>query len=161
MSAAAPGGRRVTRSAAETERLGAGLAPALAPGDVLCLSGPLGSGKTRFDAGLAQGLGVHSRVRSPSFTLIHEYRAPVPLVHLDLYRLETVEAAALGLEEELERAVLAVEWGERLPAELRADALLLAFAVLGPEERAITASAAGPRGAALAERWCGIAEVDG
>jgi len=145
--------RRVTVTAAATERLGEALAAGLQAGDVIVLTGPLGAGKTRLVAGLARGLGAGGRVRSPSFTLLNEYRGRLPLHHLDLYRLEGAEAEGLGLEELVEDGVLVAEWGERLPGWLRADALTLGFEVLGEEERALSASGSGPRGLALLERW--------
>ena len=120
---------------------------------MLVLTGPLGSGKTRFVAGLARGLGARSRVRSPSFTLLNEYRGALTLHHLDLYRLEGPEVDGLGLEELVDDGALAVEWGEKLPAWLREDALTLVFEVLSERERAVTASPAGPRGAALLAVW--------
>jgi tRNA threonylcarbamoyladenosine biosynthesis protein TsaE len=144
---------RVTSSVEETERLGEALAAGLAAGDVLVLSGPLGSGKTRFVAGLARGLGVRSRVRSPSFTLLNEYRGTLALHHLDLYRLEGRDVEGLGLEELVDEGVLAVEWGEKLPAWLREQALTLAFEVLSEHQRAIGARAAGVRGAELLALW--------
>ena len=127
----------ITRSAEETERLGRALAPALSIGDVLALSGPLGSGKTCFVAGLAHGLGAPSRVRSPSFTLVNEYRGERRLVHLDLYRLASADAGGLGLDELRERGVLAVEWGEKLPDPLLGEALRLEFELLSGNERRI------------------------
>jgi tRNA threonylcarbamoyladenosine biosynthesis protein TsaE len=145
--------RRVTVAVAATERLGEVLAAALRPGDVLVLVGPLGAGKTRLVAGLARGLGAAGRVRSPSFTLLNEYRGRLPLHHLDLYRLEGAEAEGLGLEELVEDGVLVAEWGERLPGWLRADALTIAFEVLGEESRALSAAAAGPRGCELLAAW--------
>jgi tRNA threonylcarbamoyladenosine biosynthesis protein TsaE len=148
-----PGGRRVTSSVEETEWLGESLAPALVAGDVLVLTGPLGSGKTRFVAGLARGLGARSRVRSPSFTLLNEYRGALTLHHLDLYRLEGPDVDGLGLEELVDDGALAVEWGEKLPAWLREDALTLVFEVLSERERAVAASPAGPRGAVLLGVW--------
>jgi tRNA threonylcarbamoyladenosine biosynthesis protein TsaE len=154
MSAPAPEGiRHTTASPEETERLGAALAPALVPGDVVLLSGPLGAGKTCFTAGLARGLGCPGRVRSPSFTLVNEYEGRIPLIHLDLYRLAGPEADDLGLDERLERAAMVVEWGERLPAHLRADALALAFEIRSGHERLIRATAAGARGRALLAAW--------
>jgi tRNA threonylcarbamoyladenosine biosynthesis protein TsaE len=153
-AAGAPGAaRRVTASAEATERLGAALAAVLEPGDVLVLTGPLGAGKTRLVAGLARGLGAPARVRSPSFTLLNEYRGRLPLHHLDLYRLEGAEAEGLGLEELVEDGVLAAEWGERLPGWLRAEALTLTFEVLDEERRALVGTGAGARGRALLERW--------
>lgn len=147
------GTRRVTAAAGETERLGETLAAGLVAGDVLVLTGPLGSGKTCFVAGLARGLGVKSRVRSPSFTLLNEYRGALMLHHLDLYRLEGSEVDGLGLEELADDGALVVEWGEKLPAWLREEALTLVFEVLSGHERAVTASAAGERGGELLAVW--------
>jgi tRNA threonylcarbamoyladenosine biosynthesis protein TsaE len=151
---AAPGAeagtaRARTGSATATEALGEALAPALEVGDVVVLSGPLGAGKTRLVAGLARGLGCAARVRSPSFTLINEYRGRIPLVHLDLYRLESADAEGLGLEEQLERGAIVAEWGEKLPAWLRAEALSIEFEIGAGDERRLAARAAGGRGAAL------------
>lgn len=103
-----------TRSAEQTRILGASLAPTLLPGDVLSLAGDLGAGKTTFVQGLAGGLGVHDRVTSPTFTLIHEYDGRYPIVHLDVYRLDSIqEVLDLGFEELLEPGgILVVEWGE-------------------------------------------------
>jgi tRNA threonylcarbamoyladenosine biosynthesis protein TsaE len=152
--ARAPAGDlRRTASPEATEHLGERLAAALVTGDLVVLTGPLGAGKTCFVAGLARGLEARARVRSPSFILIHEYRGRELLLHLDLYRIETAEVDALGIEELLERGVLVVEWGEKLPAALRADALTLEFEVVSAEVRAIAARAAGARGAALLEAW--------
>ena len=145
--------RRVTGSVEATEGLGESLAAGLVAGDVLVLSGPLGSGKTRFVAGLARGLGAKSRVRSPSFTLLNEYRGALVLHHLDLYRLEGPDVDGLGLEELVDEGALAVEWGEKLPAWMREEALTLTFEILSEHERAVTASPAGERGHALLALW--------
>jgi len=142
---------------AETEALGAALAPGLEAGDVVVLSGPLGAGKTRFVAGLARGLGCKARVRSPSFTLVNEYRGRLFLIHLDLYRVEAPDAEALGLEEQAERGVLVVEWGEKLPPVLRERALIVEFEVVSETERQLSARLARgrdvARAAALLEVW--------
>lgn len=147
------GVRRVTAAVEETERLGETLAGGLVAGDVLVLTGPLGSGKTCFVAGLARGLDARSRVRSPSFTLLNKYRGIVTLHHLDLYRLEGPDVDGLGLEELVDEGALVVEWGEKLPAWLREEALTLTFEVLSEHERAVAASAAGKRGAELLAIW--------
>jgi tRNA threonylcarbamoyladenosine biosynthesis protein TsaE len=144
---------RRSRSAAETAGLGEALAPALEAGDVVALSGPLGGGKTCFVTGLAHGLEAKARVRSPSFTIVNEYRGRLPLIHLDLYRVETGDVAALGLEEQLERGALVVEWGEKLPGHLLREALSLRFEIASEAERVICASAARGRGLALLEAW--------
>jgi tRNA threonylcarbamoyladenosine biosynthesis protein TsaE len=108
-------------SEAETRALGKTLAAELRPDGVLLLSGELGSGKTVLTRGLAEGLGIDPReVQSPTFTLIREHEATaedtVRLVHVDLYRLDPGEAAALGLDELLAGpGVKVVEWAERLP----------------------------------------------
>jgi tRNA threonylcarbamoyladenosine biosynthesis protein TsaE len=104
--------------AAETHRLGAALAPALAPGGTLLLSGDLGAGKTVLAQGIAAGLGIDpAEVQSPTYTLVREHDGPGGrLVHVDLYRLSPEEVLGLGAEELLAGpGVKVVEWAERLP----------------------------------------------
>jgi len=106
-----------SRSEDDTRALAARLAATLAPGAVLLLSGDLGAGKTAFVRGLAEGLGIDPReVTSPTFTLVHEYRGGrLPLVHVDLYRLDTADLDELGMDTDVAAAgVVAVEWPERL-----------------------------------------------
>lgn len=104
----------VTLTAEETRILGASLAPTLLPGDVLSLAGDLGAGKTTFVQGLGGGLGIQNRVTSPTFTLVHEYDGRYPLIHVDVYRLDSIqEVLDLGFEELLDPgAILVVEWGQ-------------------------------------------------
>jgi tRNA threonylcarbamoyladenosine biosynthesis protein TsaE len=107
-----------THSPFETAELGRKLAGRLEPGSVLLLIGDLGAGKTAFVRGLAEGLGIPPEdVSSPTFTLIQEYRGGrVPLIHVDLYRLNDArEIEELGLEELGLTSVLAIEWAEKLP----------------------------------------------
>jgi tRNA threonylcarbamoyladenosine biosynthesis protein TsaE len=106
-----------THSELETAAVGRELAAALSAGDVVLLYGNLGSGKTAFVRGLAEGLGVpREDVSSPTFTLVQEYRGGrLPLFHVDLYRLDDPrEVDDLGLEEIAEDGVLAIEWAEKL-----------------------------------------------
>ena len=103
-----------TNSEAETIAVGRDLGRRLAAGDVVLLEGPLGAGKTAFARGLAEGLGCDTdAVASPTFTIVHEYPGPVPLQHVDLYRLNPAEVDDLGLEDLMEGQVLAVEWPDR------------------------------------------------
>ena len=107
-----------SRDEAETRRIGAELAAELEPDGVLLLTGDLGAGKTVLVQGLAEDLGLDPRaVQSPTFTVVREHHeGRRPLLHIDLYRLEPAEAAALGIEEILAGpGIKAVEWAERLP----------------------------------------------
>jgi tRNA threonylcarbamoyladenosine biosynthesis protein TsaE len=144
---------RESDSPEETRRLAAALAPALRVGDLVSLSGPLGAGKTCFVAGLAEGIGASTRVRSPSFTLVNEYPGRLLLFHLDLYRLDGAETDDLGIAERRERGALVVEWGEKLPARLRGEALSLGFAIRSERVRLVRAEASGARGAELLAAW--------
>jgi tRNA threonylcarbamoyladenosine biosynthesis protein TsaE len=119
----------------------------------VALVGPLGAGKTRLVAGLARGMAAAARVRSPTYTLVNEYPGRVPLVHLDLYRVSPAEIEGLGLEDHLERAALVVEWGEKLPPSLRAEALTLEFEIVSATGRAIRADATAGRGNELLAAW--------
>ena len=101
----------------ETRGVAAALASRLNAGDVILLHGDLGSGKTAFVRGLAEGLGADpAEVTSPTFTLVHEYRGGrLPIVHVDLYRLGGTDLDEVGLDDALASAgVVAVEWAERL-----------------------------------------------
>lgn len=107
-----------TRTEEETREIGRALARELAPDGVLLLSGDLGSGKTVLARGIGEGLGIEPReVQSPTYTLIREHEGSGgQLIHVDLYRLEPEQAAALGLEELLAGpGVKVIEWAERLP----------------------------------------------
>jgi tRNA threonylcarbamoyl adenosine modification protein YjeE len=111
-----------------TIRLARQLGAHVRPGDLLLLAGELGTGKTFFVRALARSLGVPHGVRitSPSFALVHEYQARIPLVHADLYRLgSSEEVRGLGLRELRERALVVVEWGEPYAAALGGGALHL------------------------------------
>ena len=92
-----------SNSEADTRAIAAALAPTLPPGAVILLSGDLGAGKTAFVRGLAEGLGIDpDEVTSPTFTLVHEYRGGrLPLIHVDLYRLDRAELDEIGLDQDL------------------------------------------------------------
>jgi tRNA threonylcarbamoyladenosine biosynthesis protein TsaE len=102
-----------TASPAETEQLGARLAGRLSAGDVVTVSGELGTGKTTFVRGAARALGVVEPVSSPTFTIGHRYDATPPVAHLDLYRITGLDAEEWGdLEPYFDGTVAFVEWPE-------------------------------------------------
>jgi tRNA threonylcarbamoyladenosine biosynthesis protein TsaE len=107
----------ISHSVEQTRRLGARLGQMLEGGEVLCLTGELGTGKTCLVQGLGQGLGVTDRITSPTFTLINEYRGGrLYLYHVDLYRIVDAKAALMfGLDDYLYGdGVCAIEWAERV-----------------------------------------------
>jgi tRNA threonylcarbamoyladenosine biosynthesis protein TsaE len=129
-------------------------------GAVLSLCGPLGAGKTLFVKGLAEGLGVDpAGVTSPTFAIAAEYRfgADRRLIHADLYRLaNAAELEAAGYLDWLEPgAVVAIEWGDRLPDALPADRLDVTISRqdVAEAERSLNATATGPASSALLARW--------
>lgn len=146
----------------------------LRPGDVVLLDGPMGAGKTTLVRAVARGLGVAhpERVQSPTFTLCMLHRGPVPLAHVDLFRLggaddEAIGGAAgfdaLGLDDLLADAglfgeeagpgvALLVEWGSRWRTA-PADRLAIRLTRTRPDRRDLSASAAGPRAAELLAAW--------
>ena len=131
-----------THSQDETAAVGRRLASSLSAGSVLLLVGDLGAGKTALVRGLAEGLGVPAEeVSSPTFTLMQEYRGGrVPLIHVDLYRLnDPREIDELGLEELGLNAVLAIEWAEKLPRPI-ADAIEVRISHGDGDDRTITLS---------------------
>lgn len=124
----------------ETWALAAEFAKTLRPGEVVCLEGDLGAGKTTFTQGLAAALKVKGRVTSPTFCIVQEHRgedeeSPM-LVHMDLYRLDGEEdVLAVGWEDYLERgAILVVEWPERARSLIPANARHVVFRHPSPDE---------------------------
>ncbi len=123
-----------TRSPDETRRAGAEFAGDLKPGDVVALHGELGSGKTTFVQGIAEGLGLHDQVSSPTFALIHEHGPPPGFYHLDCYRETSLERwQQLGLAEYFYgEAVSVIEWAENIAPLLPEKTIHLTFSH-GPE----------------------------
>jgi tRNA threonylcarbamoyladenosine biosynthesis protein TsaE len=146
----------------DTRRVAGAIASILRPGDVVSLTGELGAGKTCFVQGAAAALGVTDPVTSPSFLLRRDYRGPVPIIHLDVYRLETLqEVVELGFDEVSDRSAVAfVEWGDAMsqllpPDHLEVELRLAPLGSLAPqetiaaeEERRITVRGRG-------DRWAG------
>jgi tRNA threonylcarbamoyladenosine biosynthesis protein TsaE len=135
-----------TASERETRAVAAALARTLSPGAVVMLSGDLGAGKTAFVRGLAEGLGIDAgEVTSPTFTLVHEYSGGrLPLVHVDLYRLDTADLDEIGLDPDVAAAgVLAIEWPERLVRAPR-DAVRISLRVDADNSREILVAPGSP-----------------
>lgn len=130
------------RGAAETEAVGRTLAALLRAGDVVALSGDLGTGKTTLARGLLHALGFAGDVPSPSFPIVIPYAPPelsLPLCHVDLYRIDDPrEIEELGLDEARSDSVLLIEWPERMGALLWPDALRLTITRDGDEARRLT-----------------------
>lgn len=110
-------------SAEETTKLGKKLGEILEKGDIVCLIGNLGTGKTAFTNGIAEGLGIKGYITSPTFTLVNEYKGRVTLYHFDVYRItDPDEMFEIGFEEYLEGSgVVVIEWadaiGDLIPKE--------------------------------------------
>jgi len=128
-----------SKSVAETQALGKALGSVLAAGDIVCLSGDLGAGKTAFVQGVAAGMGINDYVTSPTYTLINEYPGRIPLYHMDVYRLGDIdELADLGFEEYLDGSgVVLIEWADLIAVALPRDVLWVEIAVTGDETRNI------------------------
>ena len=133
----------VTHSADETEQVAARLAARLRPGDVVTVSGELGSGKTTFVRGACRALGVEAPVTSPTFTIGHRYDGRVEVSHLDLFRFSGLSPAEWGdLEPYFESAVVFVEWPEAGAGALPEPRVAVRLAHAGGDRRAVTLTAA-------------------
>jgi tRNA threonylcarbamoyladenosine biosynthesis protein TsaE len=127
-------------SSDETIALGERLADAVRPGDLVCLWGDLGAGKTQLAKGIARGLGIADTVNSPTFILMNEYAGRLPLFHVDLYRLaDAADALAGGVVDDRQAdGVTVVEWPERMGEVLPAGRLDVRIDGSGDEVREIT-----------------------
>jgi tRNA threonylcarbamoyladenosine biosynthesis protein TsaE len=128
-----------TASPAETEAVGARIAADLGPGDVVLVSGELGSGKTTLIRGACRELGVTDPVTSPTFTIGHRYRGRVAVSHLDLYRLEGLEDEDPGLLDDYltDDAVAFVEWPGAAEPQLDRIAVRVELTHEGGDERLV------------------------
>jgi tRNA threonylcarbamoyladenosine biosynthesis protein TsaE len=136
----------ISGSVDETQKLGKVIGTTLSAGTVLALTGDLGSGKTSFVQGLAEGLEVPTDyyITSPSYTLINEYPGRFTLFHVDLYRItDTVDIEDIGLYEILDddAAVAAVEWADRIEPKLLPDSISIHFEITGDNTRNIRINA--------------------
>lgn len=131
-----------------TEAFGRTIGRMLTGGETLALFGELGAGKTALVRGIAAGLGMPpNQVTSPTFVLIHEYRGRLPLIHMDLYRLQSAaDAEGIGLQEYFySETVTAIEWADKFPELLPSDRLELTLQHKTPTTRTARMLAHGPR----------------
>jgi len=137
-----------SRSPEQTRRIGMRLGGLLRQGDVICLQGDLGAGKTTLVQGLAQGWGSLDPVSSPTFIIVNNYRRPddEQLFHMDAYRLDSApEAAELDLDEMLARGSLLIEWPERIREILPTEYMWISFEYVAEENRHMVIKATGTR----------------
>jgi tRNA threonylcarbamoyladenosine biosynthesis protein TsaE len=137
-----------SRSPEQTRRIGMRLGSSLRPGDVICLQGDLGAGKTTFVQGLAQGWGTLDSVSSPTFIIVNLYRRAdgAQLFHMDAYRLDsTPEAEELDLESMLTQGPLLIEWPERIQGLIPPDRIWLEMEYLADEHRQMRFKSRGKR----------------
>jgi len=137
-----------SRSPEQTRRVGMRLGNLLQRGDVVCLQGDLGAGKTTLVQGLASGWGSLDPVSSPTFIIVNIYRRPdaTQLFHMDAYRLDSApEAAELDLDEMLARGSLLVEWPERVRTILPENRMWISFEYVAEENRQMVIKASGAR----------------
>lgn len=133
--------KRITQSALETQNFAKNIALTLRKGGVLALYGDLGSGKTTFVQGLAQGLGITRRIVSPTFIIMRTYeQQKVALYHVDLYRIQTIQdIEGIGLMEILadKNSIVVIEWPEKLGTLLPSHTKKMHFRFLSENEREI------------------------
>lgn len=122
------GTRVMSESSEQTEKIAYDVAAFLEPGDVVCLGGDLGAGKTVFAKGLVKALGVEGYVTSPTFTIVNEYSGRYPIYHFDVYRINDVdEMFEIGFEEYIYgEGISIIEWADNIreilpPSRLRID----------------------------------------
>jgi tRNA threonylcarbamoyladenosine biosynthesis protein TsaE len=142
-----------TASVEETVALGERLGRVAEPGDLVCVWGELGAGKTQLAKGIARGLGITDTVNSPTFILMNEYAGRLPLFHVDLYRLaDAADALAGGLIDDRQSdGVTVVEWPERMGDVLPTGRLDIRIDGSGEEPREIDVVTADPRLGRLVE----------
>ncbi|MGQ9784401.1 MAG: tRNA (adenosine(37)-N6)-threonylcarbamoyltransferase complex ATPase subunit type 1 TsaE [Armatimonadota bacterium] len=135
-----------SRSAEDTILLGERLGRLLNAGSIVALYGNLGAGKTILVKGIARGLGINATIHSPTFTLIHEHPGPIPLYHIDLYRVEEKDLDFVGIDEYLEmEGIVVIEWAEKIKSLLPSDRLDVELRTTNENSRVITLSSSSPK----------------
>lgn len=130
----------VSKSVGQTEEFAASFAKTLKPGSVVAFEGGLGAGKTAFSRGVARALNATDSVSSPTFAIVNEYNADIPIFHFDMYRIETLgELYSIGFFEYLERGgILLIEWSENIYSALPDDTIFVKIENIGENEREIS-----------------------
>lgn len=129
-----------TKSADETIRLGKKIGGFLNPSDIVALQGPLGCGKTTFVKGIAKSLEISEEITSPSYTIISEYDGRIPLYHMDLYRIDSIEEFELLGAEDLfyGSGVSLIEWAEKIENLLPDRTIFVSFEITTGNKRDIS-----------------------
>jgi tRNA threonylcarbamoyladenosine biosynthesis protein TsaE len=157
--------KALTRSVEETRNLAERLArTVLRPGDLIVLAGDLGAGKTAFAQGIGRGLDVTQRVVSPTFTIVREYEGKIPMVHVDVYRLDRLqELHDLGFDELFDESVTLIEWGDVIGALLPPDRLEIRLEAAEENERWVSVTMHGrswqARSRQIADVWAAFPPV--
>ncbi len=130
----------VSKSVAQTEEFAAAFAKSLKPNTTVAFEGGLGAGKTAFSRGVAKALNATDSVSSPTFAIVNEYSADIPIFHFDMYRIETLgELYSIGFFEYLERGgILLIEWSENIYSALPEDTVFVKIENIGENERKIS-----------------------
>ena len=148
----------ISRSVTQTRRIGMRLGELLLPGDVVCMEGNLGAGKTTLVQGIASGWGSYDSVTSPSYVLVNVYRRldHNQLFHLDAYRLSGPEEALdLDLDAMLAQGPLLVEWADRIQEALPDEYLWIKMQLINDEQRDFIVHAKGERHKSILDRFKG------
>ncbi|EKU71413.1 tRNA (adenosine(37)-N6)-threonylcarbamoyltransferase complex ATPase subunit type 1 TsaE [Selenomonas sp. F0473] len=149
----------ITHSPEETAHLAGTIGKIIREGTVICLDGELGVGKTLFVRALARTLGVESDVTSPTFNLMNIYEAACPIVHFDLYRIDSEEELEdIGFHEYAEalEGIVLIEWASKFPDAMPADRLTVQIDALTDEERQFTFDAVGEKSTVLLKELDGL-----
>lgn len=138
----------------DTFNFGKRLAPLLEDGDVICLSGDLGAGKTLLAQGIVAGLGIDEMVTSPTFTVLQVYQGTIPVYHYDLYRLNRPEELLdIGFEDYIgSGSITLIEWPDKFPSYMP-DSLWITLTAQAGNAREITFEPHGPRYEKLCKEW--------
>ncbi len=150
----------ISHSPEQTARLGTRLGKLLLPGDVICLSGDMGAGKTVFSTGIGTGWGVKAPMTSPTYNIVHQHRRDADktiLYHLDCYRLRGgSEVEAIGFDDMLDhKGVIIIEWAERIEDALPPEYLWVELRVVEDNRRNFMMEAMGTRYQKLLEQFRG------